>query len=86
MKFESMKSVPKNREEFERNFNIFKESNIKVPINRENHFSRLIKGITYVRLLPNGRIDFATVDESARLMANMAANMEHFKDDVSESE
>jgi len=83
MKFESMKSVPMNREEFERNFNILKESMIQGTFQLPNQLSRSIQGITNVRLLPNGRIDFTTVDENARLMANMTANMEHFKIDDS---
>ncbi|HOH98387.1 MAG TPA: hypothetical protein PL188_08810 [Candidatus Cloacimonadota bacterium] len=79
MKIENMKSVPKNREEFERNFNILEESSRQGTFHIANHLSRSIQGITNVRLLPNGRIDFNTVDENARLMANMTANMEHLK-------
>lgn len=79
MKFESMRSIPKNREEFERNINILKESMIQGNFHIANHLSRSIQGITNVRLLPNGRIDFTTVDENARLMANMAANMELYR-------
>jgi hypothetical protein len=82
MKFESMKSVPMNREEFERNFNILKESMIQGTFHIASHLSRSIQGITNVRLLPNGRIDFTTVDETARSMANMISNMEHFTDDL----
>lgn len=37
--------------------------------------SRSLDGLTRVRYLPNGRIDFLSVDESARLLANM---MNHF--------
>jgi hypothetical protein len=33
--------------------------------------SSLVDGLTRVRYLPNGRIDFLSVDESARLTANM---------------
>ncbi|MDD2625462.1 MAG: hypothetical protein PHR55_01705 [Bacilli bacterium] len=80
MKFESMKSVPMNREEFERNFNILKESMIQGTFHIASNLSRSIQGITNVRLLPNGRIDFNTVDENARLMANMTANMERYND------
>ena len=79
MKIENMKSVPKNREEFERNFNILEESSRQGTFHIANHLSRSIQGITNVRLLPNGRIDFNTVDENARLMANMTTNMEHLK-------
>ena len=34
-----------------------------------------IEGILKVRYLPNKRIDFLSVDESARLQANMMADM-----------
>lgn len=83
MKIENMKSVPKNREEFERNFNILEESNLQGNVNIANHLTREIQGITNVRLLPNGRIDFTTVNETARSIANMISNMEHFKEEVS---
>lgn len=34
-----------------------------------------IEGLLRVRRLPNGRIDFLSVDESARLQANMTAQI-----------
>lgn len=86
MKIKSMRSIPNNREEFERNFNILRESMIQGTFHIANHLSRSIQGITNVRLLPNGRIDFNTVDENARLMANMTADMEHNTDDLSINE
>jgi len=86
MKIKSMRSIPKNREEFERNFNILRESMIQGTFHIANHLSRSIQGITNVRFLPNGRIDFNTVDENARLMANMTADMEHNTDHLSINE
>ena len=83
MKIENMKSVPKNREEFERNFNILEESSRQGTFHIADHLSRSIQGLTNVRFLPNGRIDFTTVDETARSMANMISNMEHLKIDDS---
>ena len=83
MKIKNMKSVPKNREEFERNINILKESMIQGTFDIPKHLSRSIQRITNVRLLPNGRIDFTTVDETARSMANMISNMEYCHEDVS---
>lgn len=40
--------------------------------------TRSIAGIARVRFLPNGRTDFLSVDESARLQANM---MDQFSED-----
>ena len=57
------------REDFERNFNILKEQIIS---NKMRFCSDIdIEGLLRVRFAPNGRIDFLTVDESARLTANM---------------
>ncbi|ASM52750.1 hypothetical protein PNIG_a0431 [Pseudoalteromonas nigrifaciens] len=38
-----------------------------------------IEGILNVRKLPNGRIDFLSVNESARLHANTVFHMRNFK-------
>jgi hypothetical protein len=35
-----------------------------------------LEGLARVRYLPNGRIDFLSVDESARLQANMTAQFD----------
>lgn len=56
-----------SREDFERNFFLFKE--------KEVHFSTDLDSDTFNSLLricylPNGRIDFLTIDESARCLVN----------------
>lgn len=68
-------NTPRTRAEFERNFNLLHRqiADDKFFVNRECRHT--ISGIHRVRFLPNGRIDFLSVDESARLEANMIANM-----------
>ena len=75
MKVEQMERLPYSRASFERNLNLLGEM-IK---SKRLHFNRGIRldGIYKVRRLPNGRIDFNSVDEVVRLQANMMANMEH---------
>lgn len=64
-------NTPRTRAEFERNFNLLHRQigDGKFFVNRE--CTHAISGIHRVRFLPNGRIDFLSVDESARLQANM---------------
>ncbi len=87
MKNSHMKT-PRTRAEFERNFHLlhrqFKEGKIHIA----QGLSGVIDGLARVRLLPNGRIDFLSVDESARLQANMMNqfNEETFLDQTSEEQ
>lgn len=57
------------REDFERNFNILSEKIHKDQFRINSSIS--IEGLLRVHKTPNGRIDFLTVDESARSIANM---------------
>jgi len=71
---------PMTRCEFERRFNVLRER-IR---NGKMHFHRdavrhTIASLTSVRSLPNGRIDFLSVNEMARLEANMTANFDDEK-------
>lgn len=75
MKIEVMKSIPRTRSEFERNFHILVERMREGKINFASHLERTVGGLMRVRYLPNGRINFLTVDELARLTANMVAEM-----------
>jgi len=67
MTMETMQT-PTTRAEFERRFHLLQETmrqgKILFP-------PGVTAGIEKVRLLPNGRIDFLSVNESARLLANM---------------
>lgn len=66
--------VPTTRAEFERRFHLLREQFRQGKI-------YVAKGITLgiekVRMLPNGRIDFLSVNESARLQANMMIQFEN---------
>tara|TARA_R110001583_G_scaffold187310_1_gene348562 strand:- start:8937 stop:9200 length:264 start_codon:yes stop_codon:yes gene_type:complete len=66
MKTEPMKT-PLTREEFEHRFHLLKEK-----MNQgQMHFAPGVgQGLDKVRCLPNGRMDFLSVNESARLQAN----------------
>ena len=68
----SMKT-PVTRAEFERNFHLL----YRQIIDGKLHFAQGISmdGLGRVRFLPNGRIDFLSIDETARLYAN---SMAHF--------
>ena len=65
--------TPMTRAEFERRFHLLLEQ-IRTG---KFHVARGIPlGIEKVRYLPNGRIDFLSVNESARLNANMMAQFQ----------
>ncbi|EPJ80509.1 MULTISPECIES: AVAST type 1 anti-phage system protein Avs1c [Pseudomonas] len=51
------------------------------------HFAKGLRGtesLTQVRCLPNGRIDLLSIDEAARLHANMMYQMRNFTPSVAE--
>jgi hypothetical protein len=66
--------TPVTRAEFERRFNILKESLINGKFNITSNCSQMADSIVKIRELPNKRIDLLTIDESARLTANMMVN------------
>ncbi|EDK28166.1 hypothetical protein VSWAT3_01970 [Vibrionales bacterium SWAT-3] len=76
MNFETY-DTPDTRSEFELRFhylhNIIKRG--KFYVNADIS----MEGILKVRKLPNGRIDFLSVNEQARLNANMMYHMRNFK-------
>jgi len=75
-----MKSMntPRTRAEFERNFQLLHRQIADGKFHVAQGLSRSLEGLARVRFLPNGRIDFLSVDESARLQANM---MNQFSED-----
>jgi len=75
MELKPMRSTAKTRKEFERNFHLLAE-HIR---NRRMRFMRGVStdGIERVRYLPNRRVDFLSVNESARLAANSIADMDN---------
>ncbi|MDI5874903.1 AVAST type 1 anti-phage system protein Avs1c [Shewanella xiamenensis] len=76
MNFETY-DTPETRSEFELRFhylhNIIKQGKFHVNANIS------MEGVLKVRKLPNGRIDFLSVNEQARLNANMMYHMRNFK-------
>ncbi len=53
------------------------------------HFAKGLRGaesLLKVRYLPNGRIDLLSIDESARLHANMAHQMRNFTPPLADKE
>lgn len=74
MNIKSM-DTPKTRREFERNFHIAAEQFREGKMNLVN-VRRIAEGLLKVRKLPNNRIDFLSVDETARLHVNMASNFQ----------
>lgn len=74
MKIESMET-PTTRSEFEHRFHLLENimKNGKISIARGISMESMLK----VRQLPNGRIDFLSVDETARLKANMMLHMQN---------
>jgi hypothetical protein len=77
MNIGSMKT-PDTREEFEMNFHFVQE---QVNRGKLNVMRGVETGLEKMRVLPNGRIDLLSIDESARVTANTMANFaRRFKD------
>lgn len=72
MKIEPMQT-PTTRAEFERRFHLLRE---QVRQGKFHIAQGMSLGIEMIRLLPNGRIDFLSVNESARLNANMMSQFQ----------
>jgi hypothetical protein len=68
--------TPDSREDFERNLYLLEEKikNKKFAIATGARLAA--EGLQRVRHLPNGRVDMLSIDESARLAANMCAMMD----------
>ena len=68
--------TPKTRADFELRFHhlreAFKSGKMSIPPSVGESLLRL-------RFLPNGRLDFLSVDETARLQANMMLQFANFK-------
>lgn len=63
--------VPRTRSEFERNLHLLRAAISSGKLSFAPGIS--VEALLRVRRLPNGRIDLLSVDESARLQANMMA-------------
>lgn len=68
-------STPESREDFERRVHVLREQ-LRLG---KMYFSEQVRHVPdqllKMRLLPNGRVDLLSIDESARLMANMTYGM-----------
>lgn len=69
--------MPSSRREFEHNMHLLKERAEKGQIHLTKSSMRSIKGIMNARYAPNQRINLHTINEMARLMANMVTQMSH---------
>lgn len=58
--------TPSTREEFEYRFHLLSEK-----IRTDKYHSSSMRGLEELRILPNGRIDILSINEQARLTANM---------------
>lgn len=72
-----MMDLPNTRAEFEYRFHLLRDMREKDKFHVNQGIS--MEGLHKIRYLPNGRIDFLSVDEQARLTANMMVQMRSFK-------
>lgn len=72
--------TPRNRLEFERNFNLLKEQGYQGKMHFMQGTSHVMDSLNKVKILPNGRIDLLTINEGARLQANMMNNFANMID------
>ncbi|MBA4317624.1 MAG: hypothetical protein C0412_04410 [Flavobacterium sp.] len=66
-----MMKRPKTREEFERNFHLL---TAEIKSGRFQILRKQGKDLAKITFLPNGRINFLSVNESARLAANTSSH------------
>jgi hypothetical protein len=66
---------PETRAEFERRFFLLREQIMRGKMSFPSDIKMSELGLLQVRQLPNGRIDFLSVNEMARLTANMMDHM-----------
>lgn len=72
-----MMDTPNTRAEFEYRFHLLGDMIKKNKLHVNQGIS--MDGLRKIRYLPNGRIDFLSVDEQARLTANMMVQMQAMK-------
>jgi len=72
-----MMDIPNTRAEFEYRFHLLRDMMEKDMLRVNQGIS--LEGLRNIRYLPNGRIDFLSVNEQARLTANMMVQMQSFK-------
>lgn len=70
-------STPQTRSEFEHRFH---KLHAMLAQDKIDGLGMMRDSFLNLRLLPNRRLDLLSIDESARLQANMMSQMERFKD------
>lgn len=71
--------TPDTREEFERRMNIMHDRVMNGKLLFHEGLTDVIEGMCDLHAMPNGRVDLLTVNEAARLQANM---MVQFVDNI----
>jgi len=74
--------TPDTRGEFERNFHLLHRKIEQGQMKFSANLVHALDGLEKVRFLPNGRVDFLSVDESARLQANTMNNFPDLPGDL----
>lgn len=69
--------TPNTRSEFEYRFHLLKDMIEQERFHVNQGIS--LEGLRKIRYLPNSRIDFLSVNEQARLTANMMVQMQSFE-------
>ncbi|WP_166172157.1 AVAST type 1 anti-phage system protein Avs1c [Acinetobacter sp. SA01] len=72
-----MMEIPNTRAEFEYRFHLLRDMMEKDMFRVNQGIS--LEGLSKIRYLPNGRIDFLSVDEQARCMVNTTLKMRNMK-------
>lgn len=75
--------TPQTRAEFELRFHHLREA---IKSGKMRYPPNMIESLLRLRLLPNGRLDFLSVDETARLQANMMLQFSSFKNKLQDGE
>lgn len=68
-------STPETRAEFEQRMHFLREQLDEGKMKFSSNVTHVVDRLQKVRALPNGRIDLLSIDESARLTANMTYEM-----------
>ena len=72
--------MPTSRKDFEHNMHLLKEKAEKGQVRLTESSIKSIKGLMNARYAPNQRINLHTINEMARLMANMVTQMSYQKE------
>lgn len=79
--------TPNTREEFENRMNRLHYSIVNGKMHFASDLQKMpIEELLHLRSMPNGRLDLLTVDESARLNANMTVQFDGMLDELLEND